>query len=258
MGTIHPGDNHPGTTRQAVENHPPRVDDHRVAVGFPTIEMIPALRRGQHVGEIFNGARPDQGFPVRLAGRFGKGRRHQNQVDLAHRAIQLREAQVVTDGKAELPAVEGHDHRHRLARRNRRALAVDGIGRHGHIEEVYLAVGRKQLPAVVEEEAGVVGAPGVGALLCKAANKHRDAMAPRCGSDATHRRAVHSLWRRESGSLRSHEGGILGKGDQASAAGRCLRNGGLHPAEVGFGVGRGGLLRHRDAHRAAHGCAARS
>ena len=61
--------------RQMIEHHAPGIDDHRVAMGFAAVDMEAALRRSNHVGKVFDRARTDQRFPVRLAGGRAQGQR---------------------------------------------------------------------------------------------------------------------------------------------------------------------------------------
>jgi hypothetical protein len=46
---------------------------------------------------VLDGPGTQQDFPVRAAGRIGKGGRHHDQIDRRQRAIQLRKTQVVAD-----------------------------------------------------------------------------------------------------------------------------------------------------------------
>ena len=52
----------------------PGRNDETVAIGFPAAFVLAGLRCGQDEATIFNGARPDQHAPMRLAGGSGKGR----------------------------------------------------------------------------------------------------------------------------------------------------------------------------------------
>ncbi len=77
---------HAGAAWQAIQHAAPRIHDHAVAVGFASVDVIAALRRGNHVGQVFNGAGAQQDFPVHLAGGFGKGGGQHDQVNIAHSA----------------------------------------------------------------------------------------------------------------------------------------------------------------------------
>jgi hypothetical protein len=63
--------------------------------------MVAALRRGNHVGEVLDGARADQRFEMSAPGRGGERRRHHDDVDVGHGAVQLGKAQVVADRQAD-------------------------------------------------------------------------------------------------------------------------------------------------------------
>ena len=86
-----------GAARQAVEHIAPRVDDHAVAVRFATGDVIATLCRRNDIGQIFNGARANQRFKMRPASSRSERRRYQNDLDIAHRPVQLGEAQVIAD-----------------------------------------------------------------------------------------------------------------------------------------------------------------
>src|SRR3954470_4000056 len=63
-----------------------------------------ALRGGEHIAAILDGARPDQDVPVRLAGLLGERRRDGDEggPGLREGTIERREAQVVADRQPQL------------------------------------------------------------------------------------------------------------------------------------------------------------
>src|SRR5580704_13854698 len=93
------------TPRQPLQNAAPGVDDHAVAVGFAPAGMKPRLGRRNHVAKVLDGARAEQGLPVRPPRRAGERRRYRQKLRArgAQRAIQLGEANVVADRETELP-----------------------------------------------------------------------------------------------------------------------------------------------------------
>ena len=66
-------------------------------MGLATGAVIATLRRGDDIGHVLDGAGTNQRFPVRAPGGLGECRRHGDNVHLLHGAVQLGEAQVVTD-----------------------------------------------------------------------------------------------------------------------------------------------------------------
>src|SRR5712692_5334044 len=69
------GDNKAGAACEPVQNLTPGINNHAVAEGLATVDMIAALRGGNHIGEIFNRTGAHQDFPMRLTGHGGKRRR---------------------------------------------------------------------------------------------------------------------------------------------------------------------------------------
>jgi hypothetical protein len=64
----------PHLTRPHLRHHlAPRVHHHRVAVAAPPRVVVADLRRGDHIALSLDGPGPEQGLPVRLAGRHGEG-----------------------------------------------------------------------------------------------------------------------------------------------------------------------------------------
>src|SRR4051794_6054432 len=55
--------------RDARHDVTPRIDDHRIAVGFAPVLVRAALRRREHITEIFDGASTHQQLPVRATRR---------------------------------------------------------------------------------------------------------------------------------------------------------------------------------------------
>src|SRR3954468_10232466 len=81
----------------------PRIDDHRIAVGFAAVLMRATLRGREHITEIFDGASAHQQFPVCTTGR---SRECGGQAeDLGALRLQypeeLGKTHVVTDGHTE-------------------------------------------------------------------------------------------------------------------------------------------------------------
>jgi hypothetical protein len=75
------------------------------------------LRCGDDINQVFDGARPQQYFPVGLAGMRGKGRGHGEKLRALFllAAEELGETQVVTHGEPEF-SVWGIGHDDRVAR----------------------------------------------------------------------------------------------------------------------------------------------
>src|SRR6185437_17072173 len=96
---------------KAVKYHPPRIDNHTVAMGFPAIDMITALGRRHDICEIFDGTGAYQCFPVRLARSRCEGCRSKNNVYFPHGTIKLRKAYVIANGKADAAewGLQGND-----------------------------------------------------------------------------------------------------------------------------------------------------
>ena len=97
----------------------PVIDDHRIAVSLAPARMHAPLRRRDQAAQVFDGACPQQRFPVRLAGRHRERRRHHEQLRALARQHpeQLRKTHVVAHGEPEL-ARRSIDHpRHRARAR---------------------------------------------------------------------------------------------------------------------------------------------
>ena len=73
----------------ACDDVAPRVDDHRIAIGFAAVVVRAALRGRQHVAEILDGACTHQQLPVRTARRRGECRWQAEDL----RALRLQQAE---------------------------------------------------------------------------------------------------------------------------------------------------------------------
>ena len=135
------------------DDHAPRIDDR--ARGRSCARdgpCAPTLRRRHHVDLVLDRARPQQHVPVILPGLEREGRRDGDHARALRRmrAVQLGEAQVVTDAEAE--AAPGRRRHHDVAAR------LDGVrlpeafaARHVHVEQVHLAVDRRDHPLRIEQ-----------------------------------------------------------------------------------------------------------
>src|SRR5881394_2053344 len=83
------------------DDRAPGIDHHAVSVSAPPAGMRSALRRRNHVGLVLDGAGAQQRFPVRLPGRHGESRRHEEYVALAETAIELGKTHVVANREPE-------------------------------------------------------------------------------------------------------------------------------------------------------------
>src|SRR6185436_6908290 len=74
-----------------------------MAEGRAPVLVCPALRGGEYITSVLDGARPDQDVPVGLAGLLGKRRRYGDEggPGLRERAIERGETQVVADREAQ-------------------------------------------------------------------------------------------------------------------------------------------------------------
>ena len=68
LGRIDFGDHHARFGAAFGKDAAPRIDDQRMAEGVAAVLVPAALRRGEDEATIFDGARPLQDMPVRLAG----------------------------------------------------------------------------------------------------------------------------------------------------------------------------------------------
>ena len=59
----------------AINDLAPRVDQHTIAVRFASVFVLAALRHGQYIALVLNGAGAQQHFPMRPPGRLGKSGR---------------------------------------------------------------------------------------------------------------------------------------------------------------------------------------
>src|SRR5262249_43265172 len=86
------------------EHFAPWRDNDRISEGFAPVSMAAGLRRGNNEGAVLDRARPLQDVPVRLAGlaREGCGRGQRRRPRVSLRPIEMRKADVVADGDAEL------------------------------------------------------------------------------------------------------------------------------------------------------------
>src|SRR5690242_7669022 len=78
--------------RTHVDDHPPRIDQHRVSPRAPAARVRAGLGGGEHVALVLDRPRTKQRLPVSLSGARGERSRYDEQRDVAERAIELREA----------------------------------------------------------------------------------------------------------------------------------------------------------------------
>ena len=97
---------HTGTTREAVQDDAPGIDDHAVAMGLATVEVLTALVGSHHIAEVLDGTRAYQHFPVRPPGDGRECRRHHENLHARIELLpeQFGETQVVADLRADPPA----------------------------------------------------------------------------------------------------------------------------------------------------------
>ena len=123
-----------------------------MAVATPVVQA--GLRRSQHIGGVFNGSGLKQHLPVVLAGEGGEsGWNHQQIGSSPHEvSIQLRKANVVTDGQTHLAQTRHIHHRRQLlAGIHGCRLAVGVAVGKVNVEEVDLVVAGQQLAIPVHQ-----------------------------------------------------------------------------------------------------------
>ena len=123
--------------------------------------MVAALRRREHERAVLDRACAHQYVPVRLAGLPGKRRRDREERRACFRegAVERREAQVITDGKAKpAPREVGDDAK--FARAIAARLAIAFAAFEIDVEHVDLVVARDDLAAPVDQEGAVCGLVG--------------------------------------------------------------------------------------------------
>ncbi len=126
--------------------------------------MGAALIGGHHVALVLDGAGPQQGLPVRLAGHGGEGGRHQQHAGAGagQPAVQLGKAQIITDREAEGTKRGVHQHRLLAGAEGLRLPIAAVIVRHVHVEQVDLVVVALALAAGVEHQGTGVDMVGTG------------------------------------------------------------------------------------------------
>ena len=126
------------------EDHAPRVDDRRAAIGAVLRRRLAVLVGRDHERSVLDRPRAQQHVPVIAAGRQRERRWDREDPRAADREdpVELAEAQVVTDGESQLDAVDvGADDL--LARLLARRLLIADPA-HLDVEHVDLAVGRRR------------------------------------------------------------------------------------------------------------------
>ena len=242
IGWINTRHDHARTARQAIQHHPPRVNDHGVAMRLASGQMIAALRGRDDVSQILYGTCTHQGFEMRLAGGGGKCRRHQDDVHVGHGAIHLGKAQVIADGQP--------DTAKRRIQHHNPVTGFDGFfflivfDAEVESEQVNLVVARHQLALVVVNQTAVADFFGV-----VASQRHGTAYQPdlvffRGSSEKFLDRALALLL--ACGNLISvlvtHNGEKLGQRHQfcAAACGQCDEPFGFR--QIGADIGAGSHL----------------
>ncbi|MNT56065.1 hypothetical protein D3C86_1704020 [compost metagenome] len=116
--------------------------------------MRPALSGREHITLRLDGPRANQHIPVRGAGHGGKGRRRGNQFRTGRTqlAVQLREAQVITDRQAN-PAHRRISHYHSTAISIVIGFAITAaIVRDIDIEQMQLVVARHRFALIIDQQ----------------------------------------------------------------------------------------------------------
>ena len=129
--------------RRLGEHEPPRVDDHRAPAGAVAGRVLADLVGGDHERLVLDRAGAQQDLPVLARGGERERGGHGEDARAAggELAVELGEAQVVTDAQAQLDAVGGRREHDLVARLVGLRLAVDAAA-DLDVEHVDLAVGR--------------------------------------------------------------------------------------------------------------------
>ena len=131
-------------------------DNQRMAIGAATIRMRSALGSGNDEAAGFDGTRTKQNMPMRLAAVEGEGRRNGQhfRTVLSKAAIEMREAQIVTDRQPHIHAAALGAH-HFIARREIAgltiALSIANIG----VEHMNLVVMRPNFAVGTDKQVPV-------------------------------------------------------------------------------------------------------
>ena len=165
----------------ALRNHmPPGVRHQGMAIDAALrapLLILPVGSRSDDPALRLNRPRPQQNFPMVLAGLQGEVAGHQYRLGTRppQRHVMLGEAHVVADGAAE-PHAPGLEQHQLLARPIQCAFAVAGAVRRHDVEQVHLAVARDLLAGRVEHDRGVEQL--LAAILDDAAAMHEDPVPP--------------------------------------------------------------------------------
>ena len=199
--------------------------------------MRAGWRGRHHIALVLDGARAQQHFPVGAPGGGGEGGRQHDQVDRAHRAEQLRKAQVVAHREADAGKRQIDHRRLRRAGFDGRGLVVHLVAP-AEAEQVNLVVARGALAFGAEEHEAVVDLVGGIALQRHGAAKQPDAVATRAvGKESLHRPVAGALANAHLGLLvTAEQAEILGQRDEPGTFGGGPRDHGLGHGEVLFDI----------------------
>ena len=231
----------------------PGVHDHAVAPGSAAVFVRAALRGGQHVALVLDGARAQQQLPVGAAGGVGEGRGHtQHVAGRQHqRAVQLGEAQVVADAQAH--AQSAGLHRHRAVASLQRAAFVVALAAVVEGEKMDLVVVPGFAAVGRVHHAAVEHAVGAGGLHRQRAAHQPHAVLGRRGRQ----KALHRPGGAVAGGLGqgqlvgvvvAHQAEVLRQGHQRGAGLCRLAHQPGGGVEVAGHVGRGDHLHGGDLH----------
>ena len=172
---VHLTQHHALTLGEHAHHLAPGVDQLAVAPGAPAVRVRAALRRGEHITLVLDGACAQQQVPVRAAGGVGEGRGRDDEVArrLHQRAVELGETQVVAHRQTPTQRTGLQCHHLRAGLQHTAfviALAPVVVG-----EEVHLVVARQRHAVGAVAAAGDEHARWVGAAQWQRAADEPDA-----------------------------------------------------------------------------------
>ena len=234
--------------------HAPGVDDRRMAVGFPRSRVLAALPGRQQVALGLDGSGANQYLPVRRASHRRKGRWRADQFGaaLTQRRIQLREAQVVTDGQTQA-ADRCLRHHQMLAGIEVRRLTIAAPGITDiDIEQVELVIARHPLAVGVNQQrAGtrLGSGPVIRWQRQGTGNDPQAQLARRSAQPGQDRAVALRLQPPQSGQVgMPHGGEVLGQHRQSRTLGGGLLQQTARTAQVGRHIGAADHLDNGKVH----------
>ena len=197
------------------EHRPPGVDDHRAPAGVLPARVLAGLVGRDHERLVLDRPRPHQRLPVVARRRQRERGRDRDDPRTADREdpVQLREAQVVADGEAQLDALGGLREHDLLAGLLELGLAVDAPA-DLDVEHVHLAVDGPDLSGGVDVDARVGELLLPGHELEDRAGDDLDAQLARARARPADRGSVERLRRGALVILGAHRRPLLGEYDQ--------------------------------------------